>query len=333
MGCDAPGNGLLQHASTCGIHTGMTKTNINNTASYIAVHDGNRGDLVVGIAADMEVFQTELDMGYLSHLYKYLIQNCPPKIVALDGNLSASSFGSIVHLMREQSPDVKLFFDCTSDVKCLLPCESNSLHHLSFIKPNVTELIKMVTFYVQNNQIHSNLSNIERVLLKIRNKIEDEVEISDVKLLGVALFNVMISSGGMKHSDEQSVIVSMGENGILWIGATNILTAEVNNFKHHAVFTEQELRDYQKQLNNKALVVIDDAASVLHLPAMPISNTDIVNTSGAGDTFCGTIVHGLTKQHLSIPLLLRGLIASRECLRNTSAIPTNLTNLFKDYNI
>ena len=109
VGGDAPGLGLLQHASgDAHIHTGLVKCNSGtsgsvsgsestNTASYIAVHDGNKGDLVVGIAADMEVFH-DLDPEYLIKTYLQLIEKCatPPTIVALDANLSVSAFQLLV---------------------------------------------------------------------------------------------------------------------------------------------------------------------------------------------------------------------------------------------
>ena len=141
-------------------------------------------------------------------------------------------------------------------------------------------------------------------------------------------------SNGVKYptydqtqAQDQSVVVTMGEQGVLWVGCTAVLTREMNKFNHNTTFNSVALSTYQKALSNNALTVVNDEVSVLHLPAMPISNSDIINTSGAGDTFCGTLIHGLTTQELSIPLLIKGLSASRECLLMESAIPTHLKEL------
>lgn len=123
VGDDDRGKGLIDHAMSVGINTSKVKivnNNNNGTATYTAIHDLD-GDLCVSIA-DMTIFN-EID--------ELLINSCidnikNSKFVITDGNLTSGSFKLIVEIANKYN--VPVFFEPTSDHKCVLPLVANSLH-------------------------------------------------------------------------------------------------------------------------------------------------------------------------------------------------------------
>ncbi len=91
----------------------------SSTACYTAIHDNN-GELVIGIA-DMNIFSL-LDSSYMKTLNQKIQQS---KIIIADGNLSKEGFHTLVTLCQENNKP--LFFEPTSDHKCLLPFYANAI--------------------------------------------------------------------------------------------------------------------------------------------------------------------------------------------------------------
>jgi pseudouridine-5'-phosphate glycosidase len=89
------------------------------TACYNAIHDKN-GELIMGIA-DMNIFQLLNDSQYLESLTEKMKKS---KIIIIDGNIPKESFQVLAQSC--ESLGKPLFFDPTSDHKCLLPFHANS---------------------------------------------------------------------------------------------------------------------------------------------------------------------------------------------------------------
>ncbi len=86
------------------------------TAVYNAIHD-NAGDLCIGIA-DMEIF-SQINPAHIHSLAQSIAQS---KLVAADGNLSKEAFAALANVCHQLQ--VPLFFEPTSDHKCLLPFQA-----------------------------------------------------------------------------------------------------------------------------------------------------------------------------------------------------------------
>ena len=86
------------------------------TAVYNAIHD-NAGDLCIGIA-DMEIF-SQINSAHIHSLAQSIAQS---KLVAADGNLSKEAFAALANACHQLQ--VPLFFEPTSDHKCLLPFQA-----------------------------------------------------------------------------------------------------------------------------------------------------------------------------------------------------------------
>ena len=65
------------------------------------------------------------------------------QLVVADGNLSPPTFTKIVTLAKSYS--VPVFFEPTSDHKCLLPVTTGVLGFVDVMKPNLSELCAIVS--------------------------------------------------------------------------------------------------------------------------------------------------------------------------------------------
>jgi pseudouridine kinase len=94
---------------------GKKQSTVHATAVYNAIHD-NKGELCIGLA-DMSIFD-QINASYLS---SSKIRNAlrHVKVVVSDANISKEAFEALATSC--QQANVPLFFEPTSDHKCLLP--------------------------------------------------------------------------------------------------------------------------------------------------------------------------------------------------------------------
>ena len=128
VGNDENGRSIINHFTKLGID--ITKIHIdndnkNNTASYTAIHDHN-GELIIGLA-DMKVFQL-ITSNYLQTMKNSIRIS---DLIICDGNIEIESFHTLAKLCQTYS--IPLFFEPTSDHKCVLPILAKSLHHVSYL--------------------------------------------------------------------------------------------------------------------------------------------------------------------------------------------------------
>jgi len=154
VGLDNHGQALLHYANSIGINTSILETiskeiheaytnrttskpsalnalytvfnpsipisNRLHTATYTAIH-GPDGDLHVAVA----------DMNILHQISKHHISNITTKIrtsdiVIVDGNITSDAFAALVGVC--QTYMIPVFFEPTSDHKCVLPVQAKSMN-------------------------------------------------------------------------------------------------------------------------------------------------------------------------------------------------------------
>lgn len=107
-------------AATAAAATVKPRLPVHSTAIYNAIHD-NHGDLCVGVA-DMSIF-AQITPEYVLSLAPTLAAS---RLVAADGNLTKEAFSALVDLCAQRG--VPVFFEPTSDHKCLLPFQAGRMH-------------------------------------------------------------------------------------------------------------------------------------------------------------------------------------------------------------
>jgi pseudouridine-5'-phosphate glycosidase len=93
----------------------------HSTAVYNAIHD-NHGDLCIGIA-DMSIF-AQVTPEYVQQTLAPAI--AASRVVAVDGNITKEAFAAVVDLCAQYG--VPVFFEPTSDHKCLLPFHAGRIN-------------------------------------------------------------------------------------------------------------------------------------------------------------------------------------------------------------
>ena len=87
------------------------------------------------------------------------------------------------------------------------------------------------------------------------------------------------------------------------------------------------------------VIEVDDNVSALHIPSCSINQWEIINTSGAGDTFCGTLLHSVSaggagsaslSENVSIANILYALRGAKASLMSKTAIPVDLKQMLEE---
>ena len=160
VGADEAGRGLIEHARNAGIDTAHIKVlemlphsthgllsaessalpsstssststssactsessglSLAATATYTATHDLS-GDLVVAVA-DVRIVTALGPLDLMLHAPRI----ADSQLVVIDGNFNPLAFAAVVDCSF--AANVPLFFDCTSDHKCLLPVQTGQLN-------------------------------------------------------------------------------------------------------------------------------------------------------------------------------------------------------------
>lgn len=310
VGNDDDGRALLSHAARAGVD--ITRVRVvpeGTTASYVAVH-GPGGDLVAGVA-NMDVLKNigEAEVAALAGSVRL------SQLVVADGNISPAAFAALCRLCV--SFGVPLFFEPTSDHKCLLPLLANSLSLIDVIKPNASELRTLCTALLEQHDggsarrpMHSRAAVSNALAGR-----ETEMDLVDVRILAQALVHAMrgdAQTAAREHTAEglrravrhKHVLVSLGARGVLWAAEAEALRGPLHD-KH-----------------GRASLGADGLVATLHVPCAPLpEGAASVDTNGSGDAFCAAVIQAMLAPSgpgLDAAAILQGHEAARECILASS---------------
>ena len=92
--------------------------------TYDMIRYDHRGDLAVAIA-DMDIFRHLITPSSVGHLNSHIKH---AQLVVADGNLSEETMKALGNVCSSNGK--LLFFEPTSDHKCLLPLQANAMHQV-----------------------------------------------------------------------------------------------------------------------------------------------------------------------------------------------------------
>lgn len=298
VGDDDRGKALIQHANKLGMDTShvqvksLDRDECGNvvkewtTASYCAIHDQN-GNLNLGLA-DMSIFSV-IDEKFIENLR---LQISNSKMVVVDGNISPSAFSKISELCDELNKPI--FFEPTSDFKCLVPFQANSFNKISIMKPNITEMIQMINYALQSDMIRSGKATVSSILSNIvSNRImetdPDQLELVDIRVLASALYRVLCVGNRNNVSEivkkgnvtGKHIIVSLGKRGVLWCGPSCCLASDEKS---------------KLAKSNQLVISASDNSMTCHVPTEQIEASLLKDTNGAGDNLCAGIIQAIVDE-------------------------------------
>jgi fructose-1-phosphate kinase PfkB-like protein len=170
------------------------------------------------------------------------------------------------------------------------------------MKPNVGELISLVSACMQDGLVTKNKASVQIALESCQKHLTAVTQghaapadmLTDVRVLAIALLGQMrgssniaavrmVTGEGLPHKVMgKHVFVSLGAQGMLWSGPREALL---------------HVRAGQKiaaPTNSKyAVVIVDDLTACKLVPSVPIDPKDIINSNGAGDAFCAGLINAL----------------------------------------
>lgn len=183
------------------------------------------------------------------------------------------------------------------------------------MKPNTAELCALMAKCLINDKIPiTNRSHVSKILSKygetspMNSQTSVSELVSDMRILGSGLLSIMNSKSNRPAPEFRKksrcvigkhLLISLGKYGILWIGPSSVIGKDAD-------------------------ISITDHISSKHITNTPIEN--IVNTSGAGDSFCAGLISSLVAADGSGygPNLLsihQGMKYAEKSLISTSAVP------------
>ncbi|XP_066446345.1 uncharacterized protein [Eleutherodactylus coqui] len=245
--------------------SGVAHLEGHHTATYCAVISGS-GELSLGLG-DMEIHQQITE----KHVSRFADHLCKSRLLCLDGNVPVSTIQYVCEFARQNA--VPVCFEPTDIDKASKPFTSNSWTALTYISPNLRELLA----------INRTLGHVEDcdILCRLEDKVDTAIGLSLPLLENI-----------------HCVIVTLGAHGVLLCG---------------------HRRDGTVSLRAKDKVSRDDLCAV-HYPAAPIPPEEIINVSGAGDSFMAGLLTGVLSEHDTDTCVRMGLLAARLSLRSRGPI-------------
>lgn len=311
VGNDDSGRDMLLHLSGYGIDVSESVVSTRHaTGSYTAVHEP-QGDLLVAIA-DVPlpaVLHPELLVKRLQNLMsstsRYVVLGAGIRAIISDCNISDESMAALGDLCAEKA--IPLVVDPTSDVKCIGPIRSNTLHLINLIKPNVSELVAMNTELLDRDLISRNRGAVATIIARATSTSLPITDVSQLATLATSLLWAMRRDGDVVG---KNVVVTLGAMGVLWVGPAEC-------FSHSASLR----REYRT-------VIVDDCTGWTYIPAIPLTEPP-VSTNGAGDAFLAGIVGSVLSRprrigeldlRLSLENVTAGLNAANRHLLSSNVI-------------
>lgn len=279
-----------------------------------------QGDLIGGVA-DMGI----VEAGLTGKAVIEQITKTKPRVVCLDGNLSEKAITDLVQYCRRADPTITLFFEPTSGPKStrILP----ALHAYSstlltrapidFISPNILELqsIYQAARATEVTDLPGWWETIES--FKLGDRWRNEVELlsrlavhppSGTSAPGERKLDWLVKQGVVQMAVNllpffQHILIKCGQDGVVAIFRTSSLSwsTERTNLATHS---RQVVSHYSLSPSVQGSIVLR------HFPPLWVEAKDIVNVTGAGDSFVGTVLAELAerKDGLNSPEVLEEVV-------------------------
>uniref|UniRef100_A0A8C5PMM1 Carbohydrate kinase PfkB domain-containing protein n=1 Tax=Leptobrachium leishanense TaxID=445787 RepID=A0A8C5PMM1_9ANUR len=264
VGQDAHSKTVFQYCTHMDMR-GVKKLEDQRTATYCAVITNN-GELSFGLG-DIDIHCHITDT-YVSQ-FADCLRHAP--LICIDGNVPLATIQYVCDFAKQNS--IPVCYEPTDVDKAAKPFLSNSWKSLTYISPNLKELISI------------NLILGHPVHIDIPSELDDIIDKAIV--LSLPLLEYL-----------HCVIITLGANGVLLCGYSS----------GGALFLYPKIKVRQEGL------------SALHYPAAPISPKEIVNVSGAGDSFIAGFLAGILAEMNTDICVRMGLLAARLSLQSHGPI-------------
>ncbi|ESK97925.1 carbohydrate kinase [Moniliophthora roreri MCA 2997] len=289
---DLLGDFVRRETSKLGMRVDGLLTGLDATAACNMVLDAD-GNLVTGIA-DMTIIQ---DFG--SQTANRIIEQYRPSIIALDGNMSTNTITGIVKFCHAKG--IKILFEPTSVKKSTQILQSISeiydcaIAPIHFITPNLLELKQIYKSAREDHDLFSRTdwwNTIDSFSLGTQFRM-------DVELLSRVQTSEKKGSSGTLSFLVNEGIAQMAVNLLPFFKHIFIKCGERGVVAAMHVHGKSEWSKQQTNIYERCVVShgLNTAVVLAHFPALPV---EVVNVTGAGDSFVGALLSRLAEQPKSL---------------------------------
>uniref|UniRef100_A0A0B7A2K0 Carbohydrate kinase PfkB domain-containing protein n=1 Tax=Arion vulgaris TaxID=1028688 RepID=A0A0B7A2K0_9EUPU len=277
-GNDSLADGVLQYCNHIDMLSVPTLNNVS-TATYCPVLLAS-GQLLFGVG-NMDI-NTHFSLNKVSDL-DAMIKSAP--LVVLDSNFTSEVIESVVFKCVDMS--VPVWFEPTDLLKSTKPFETDAWKHLTFISPNLGELVLMY-----------------RALMRKHDQQCNEIDVSEENTRLEDILEIIVQMCVSMVAYIPIILVTLGKHGILLC----------HNFG-----------DVSHLLPLPIVTNLQFKATYYRAFDCHESLSKIVSVSGAGDCFASAFIAGML-QGLHLDLCVKqGLLAASLSLQSTSAVPATIT--------
>lgn len=284
------------------------------TAVYNAIHRAD-GDLIAGVA-DMDIFR-HITPQYLLEQERVL-EGC--RAIVCDANVTVDAFQSVADYARTLRKP--LFFEPTSDHKCVLPLKAQRLQEIAVLKPNASELQCMMRYALDHcaqDYPHMVWTNIDILLREAESEFccssMRRHDVETLALLSAMMIDLMntipVSMCSHRHHHSQPqyispakdsrasdlvvvhkhVLVSLGEQGLLWTAPK----AHFEGLYGGGALIKDGLQLRVPGFDLRTHMLTPQYLSV-HVVGDPLTPEQVISSNGAGDALFAAVIRSMLNQ-------------------------------------
>lgn len=254
---DYIGNTILNELQVSKESILQDNDNIHKSASYTSIHN-SAGELIIA-CADMNIIESD----FVEHI-KTQISKCNPKVVVIDCNLSTSVLEEVIKYCQDLS--LQVIVEPTSVIKCAKLGQINlSIGSISLITPTKNEIDTIFETFHETGKFDT-----EEWFAQL-----DQYQFNDITNLQLpAKIKQLYNEGYIQKCFRllpyfSNILLKLGSEGVLSIG-----------IKNQNIFGDK----IRSQISSDSFYID------YHPIPKANENLNIVNVTGAGDTFLGYLV-------------------------------------------
>ncbi|KAF8530974.1 indigoidine synthase A-like protein [Gautieria morchelliformis] len=319
IGDDLVGSLIVDNARKLGMRTDGFLTGLDRTlgSAVCNMHLDIAGSLTTGVA-DMSIVEA-ID----SHSIVDMINAHRPRLVAFDANLKPDVISSLVQFCSHRQ--IPTFFEPTS-----VPKSGSILHGLTDMTDDGRFVSSPVTFASPNqlelSQLFQEIQSSPHDLTSRSHwwSIMDDLGLAEQYRSDLTLLSKYLVSTSQEFNLFQKGIPQMAISLLPFFQHLFIKCGEMGVFVAMRIVGEAALSgdwSHERTRPDQRQLVSKGKSSILvlkHYPAIPINREDIVNVTGAGDSFVGSLLTAIGQNSaLNTP---QSLDEAVECAQNAARL-------------
>jgi pseudouridine-5'-phosphate glycosidase/pseudouridine kinase len=290
LGQDLPGRLIKDELKNIGFNTDKIETLENiSTGSYFALFDSS-GE--INLAAGSMKAHNYISVDLIKKNIQTLLDS---EICVIDADIPVETIKFICEICNSNS--IPIWFNPTDIRKCKKILDANCLSKITYISPNSKELF--ILFEGLLKQENSNDKILNDICKKYTEKVNENFDFNDLKhILKYMLKYVPF------------IMLSRGSNDFILASSIDLKLDKKNQLPSRRTFSE-----FKKS---------EQFAQIITFPVVKLSENEIINVTGAGDSTSSGIITGIVRNYNLDYVIYNGLTAGKFALLSQDNVSKDL---------